>query len=209
MRLTHWQHGLASFLILLALLILVFFACIQPATSYYNERKEVLSKQQERLYKYQQITVQKDKLIPLYKRSLKTTNQHKYFLPKMTPSLAAAELQKKVKTLIAQQKGQLVSTQQIPTKADEVFTAVKIRVHMKSDLESLRTVLYELESSKPLTFVDNLQIQQVASSRRNNRLNNTPTIKPLDTRFELKVYMLNTMTQQAEIKQTVENPNVK
>ncbi len=191
MMLNRWQHGLLSLIILLGLIALITIACIRPAISFYQEKKQALITQQERLQRYQAAAAQKDELIPFYKQRLNETRDRQYFLPLMATSLAAAKLQEQVKSLLETHQGQLVSTQPVPAQAEGSFTPVKIRVHMKSDISTLLNVLYQLESSKPLAFIDNLQIQRVGASQKNNNRRKKLNIKPLDTRFDLKVYMLN------------------
>ncbi len=193
MTLNRWQHSLLSLIILLGLILLITIACIRPAISYYQERQTELSSQQERLQKYRTMAAQKNKLIPLYKQQLSKTNKHQHFLPVMAPSLGAAKLQEQIKSLLEKHQGQLVSTQPVQAQPEGVFIPVMIRVHMKSDIETLLNVLHNLESSQPLAFIDNLQIQRVGSTRNNNRnkLKTRLNIKPLNTRFDLKVYMLN------------------
>ncbi len=112
----------------------------------------------------------------------------------MAPSLAAAKLQEQVKKLLEKHRGQLVSTQPVQAQAEGVFTPVMIRVHMKSDINALLNVLHQLESKQPLTFIDNLQIQRIGGNRKNKR-NKAIQLKPLDTRFDLKVYMLKDQAQ--------------
>jgi len=190
MTLNRWQHGLLSLIILVGLIVLIAVACIRPAISYYHGRKQELIMQQERLQRYQAAAAQKDELIPFYKQRLSKTNNQQYFLPSIATSLAAATLQEQVKSLLAKHQGQLVSTQPVPAQIEGNFTPVMIRVHMKSDINTLLNVLYQLESSKPLAFIDNLLIQRIGATRKNNNQRKNLNIKPLDTRFDLKVYML-------------------
>ncbi len=190
MILHRWQHATLSLLILLGLIMLIVFACVRPAISYYQERQTGLVAQQDRLQRYRAIAAQKDKLIPFYKQQNKTIDQQ-HFLTQMEPSLAAAKLQEKIKKLLTTYQGQLISTQPVLAKGDDFFTPVMIRVNMKSDITTLLEVLYSLESSQPLAYIDNLQIQRIGAARNNNRRRTNADIKPLNTRFDLKVYMLN------------------
>ena len=191
MTLNRWQHAFLSLVILLGLITLVTVVCIQPAISYYKDRQTELTSQQERLQRYQQVANQKDKLIPFYTKEINKPTDQKYFLPMMAPSLAAAKLQEQVKSLLEKHQGQLVSTQAVQARTEGVFVPVMIRVHIKSDIKPLTNVLHQLESSRPLAFIDSLQIQRVGTPGKKRRKKLKVVPKPLDTRFDLKVYMLN------------------
>lgn len=191
MTLKRWQHTALSLLILIALIALIITTCINPAISYYKERRSELRTQQERLLRYQVVASQKDKLIPFYKQELSKEKENKSFLPAMAQSVAAARLQQQVKSLLAENQGQLVSTQPVQAQPEGVFTPVLIRIHMKSDISALLYVLHNLESSQPLAFIENLQIQRIGGNFQNNNRKKRGQPNPLDTRFNLKVYMLN------------------
>lgn len=191
MTLNRWQHALISLIILLGLITLILVSCVRPAISYYQERKSELSTAQERLQRYRTVAAQKDKLIPFYKQQLNKNDEQQYFLPNMAPSLAAAKLQEQIKSLLKKYQGRLISTQPVPAQGDEILIPVMIRIHMQSDIETLLNILHHLESNQPLAYIDNLQIQRVGASRKNNQRQSSSNIKPLDTRFDLKVYMLN------------------
>ncbi len=193
MKLSHWQHATFSLIILVGLIILVALACVRPAISYYEERYYELVSQQERLQRYQSIAAQKEKLTPFFKQQLNSNNDQQHFLPKMAPSLAAAKLQEQVKLLLATYQGQLISTQPVAVKDDGFMIPVMIRVNMKSNIETLVSVLHHLESTQPLVFIDNISIQKMGGRR--NKLSNSLDTKPLNTQFNLKVYMLNNETE--------------
>lgn len=102
------------------------------------------------------------------KRQLQRSN---FYITADTPALAAAELQKKVKQIIESRGGHLVSTQNVDAFADEGPLQLAIRVRMTGDTPALTKVLYELENTRPLLFLDNLTLrtQRRVSGRGRNR----------------------------------------
>ncbi len=191
MTLTRWQHALLSLIILFGMMMLILLACVKPSVSYYQALQTELNTKQERLQRYRAVAAQQDELIPFYQQQLNSPQDQQYFLKQVTPSLAAAKLQEKIKSLLALHQGQLISTQAVPVQKEEILTPVMIRINMKSDIEALLKILHSLESTKPLAFIDNLQIQRVGGARNNHQRKSKLTIKPLNTRFDLRVYMLN------------------
>lgn len=90
------------------------------------------------------------------RRQLQRSN---FYMNADTPALAAAELQKKVKQIIESRGGHLVSTQNVDAFGAEGPQQIAIRVRMTGDTEGVTKVLYELESAKPLLFLDNLTVR--------------------------------------------------
>lgn len=191
MNLTRWQHALLSLLILIGLIVLVIVAVAKPAIAHYQGLKSELQTQQQHLQRFHDIASQKDKLIPFYKKQISGKIAQQHFLPVMAPSLAAARLQEQVKGMLQGTPGQLISTQPVPAQQEGLFTPVMIRIHMKSDIETLLHVLHRLEDGQPLAFINNLQIQLIGGNRPANNRRKTTNSNVLDTRFDLKVYMLN------------------
>lgn len=186
-KLAEWQHALISLLILLLLISLVYFSAVLPLKTLYTEKAEQLSEKQTHLARFQSVASQKDRLIPFYEEQLQRVESNTALMPPMAGSLAAAKLQEQVKQILQRTSGQLLSTQAIPATQEGVFTPVKIRVHMKSDLETLLSTLHRLESGTPLGFVENLQIQ--LTGRQRNQRKPTSNNNTLDSRFDLKVFM--------------------
>ena len=112
------------------------------------------------------------------------------YLPQSAPSLAAAELQQRVKAVVETMGGALRSTQALPPTEEGGAVKVTVSAAMTGDTESLRKVLYELESQTPLLFVDNLDV----SARENRpRLPNgqlaSYTRVQLSVQFEVSGYL--------------------
>ncbi len=129
---------------------------------------------------------------PEQRKKLKNLRQQlkkrKYFISAANPELAAAELQKRVKTIVTEAKGKLVSTQKMDTQGDGWIREIRIKVRMKGDVEALARVLHELEGQLPLVKVDNVSIRsrRTVKGRRRNRVEGYE----LDVSFELVGYML-------------------
>ena len=129
---------------------------------------------------------------PHQRKQLKNLRQQlkkrKYFVSAANPELAAAELQKRVKTTVTEAKGKLVSTQKMDTQGDDLIREIKIKVRMKGDVEALSRVLHELEGRLPVLNIDNVSIRsrRTVRGRRRNRVEGYE----LDVSFELVGYML-------------------
>ena len=184
-KLSHWQHGLISAGILIALVAFVYLVLVQPALKAKNENIDRIDDLSFQLSKFSSAEAQ-IKQLENEINSLNDSDINKGdFHEGSAPAIVAATLQKKLKTIVEASGGNLVSTHAITGKDDDVYPKVTIKVHMQVDMNALQTVLYGLTNNKPLLFTDNLLIQRRhTSSKRQNR--NTGL---LEVRFDVTGYL--------------------
>jgi type II secretion system (T2SS) protein M len=187
-----WKHASLSLSILILILSSVYFYMVEPA----------LLKQKENLERFDTLSFQIKKLGDMEQNiadlneqivQLKEHNPNNLdFIKKKTSALVAADLQKLLKKLIESNGGNLVSTHAVTKPKDDVFSDITIKVHMRCNITTLRTVIYALATNKPLLFTDNLLIQK-KSSRSSRKRKNTSTDQ-LEVRFDVTGY-INQSTQ--------------
>lgn len=113
------------------------------------------------------------------------------FLQEPSFNIAAAALTRRLRDIISTQAEdtelcQVSATQNQPAREPERFEQVKVNVRMQCPLEDFVRVLYELENSVPLVFVDNLIVNQRAMPDRRRR---GTTYGLLDIRFDMYGYL--------------------
>lgn len=96
------------------------------------------------------------------------------FLPENGFSSAAASLTRQLRELIDSEALQpelctVQATQNIPDQEPERFEQVTVNVRMQCPLDDISRVLYALEDSEPLVFVDNLIVRQRIPADRAGR----------------------------------------
>ena len=111
-----------------------------------SERREMLSRLEARLQA---------------KASRPTTAPPAAFLDASTPALASAQLQSYLGQLAGNQNASLVSSGGEAAKRDDAPDTVRVQATLDMNLESLRAVLYQLESGTPYVFVDAMAVQPV------------------------------------------------
>lgn len=184
-KLSHWQHGLISASILIAVAASFYLVLIQPALAIKNENIERIDDLSFQLSKFSHAAAQIKQLENEIKSINNSDSNKGDFLEGNAPAIVAANLQKKLKTIVEASGGNLVSTHAITGKDDDVYPKVTIKVHMQVDMNALQTVLHSLTNNKPLLFTDNLLIQRRhTSSKRQNR--NTGL---LEVRFDVTGYL--------------------
>jgi len=111
-----------------------------------------------------------------------------YFSTQNTVALASADLQKFIKSTISAAGGQLTSTQVLPSKQEEGFNKITLKVRMSGDVEILRSVLHEIESSSPIMIVTQLDIRPVRGKRNRKTRKIEPSNK-LNINFQAIGFM--------------------
>jgi general secretion pathway protein M len=113
-----------------------------------------------------------------------------YALKQASPTIAATDLQQRVKEAVESNGGELISTQILPVVEEEGFVQVIISIRMNGDTEIMQKVLHDLESEKPLIFIDNLQITaRTVRQRRRSRDTPPETTVQLTAQFDLAGYI--------------------
>ena len=106
------------------------------------------------------------------------------FLQGANESLAAADVQNRIKTLAEASKGELKSTQILPPQDEGKFRRIAVRAQMTLKLAAVQRVFHGLEASSPLLFLDNVNVRA-----RSDRWREEPADDPiLDIRFDVYGY---------------------
>lgn len=107
-----------------------------------------------------------------------------FFLTSDKPALASAELQKRVKQVIEQSGGTVVSSQMLGEKGENSLEQVVLRVQLRCSVEELQKVLYSLETQTPILLLDNIQLAaRPAGGITTGR--GVTSLQQLDVRFDV------------------------
>lgn len=108
------------------------------------------------------------------------------FLQGTNESLAAAQLQDRLKTSVEGAKGELRSTQILPVRDDGKFRRVTVRAQVTVGTAGLQRAFYDVESSPTFLFLDNVIIRVRSAPQDRNKLAQDPV---LDVSFDLSGYI--------------------
>ncbi len=84
--------------------------------------------------------------------------RHGYYLESNRPTLAAAELQRRVKQTVENEGGSIVSSQILGEQEGSGLHRVVLRINLRMDLPTFEKILYELESKAPVLVLNNISI---------------------------------------------------
>jgi len=91
-----------------------------------------------------------------------------------TPALAGAQLQTQVQEMVRTAGARPISTQILPTDAQDDPPRVSVRIQLQGTIEQLFQLLYQVESARPFLLIEQMSIRSQARSspppaRRVNR----------------------------------------
>jgi general secretion pathway protein M len=108
-------------------------------------------------------------------------------------TLAAASLQQRLQASFDRHGAVARSVQALPAVAAGELMAITVRAQFTAEGDALARILYELETGRPVLFVDSLDIRRKQSRRRRRNVDageaEAEVAGPLDVRIDLIGYM--------------------
>ena len=192
-HLKDWQHGALSVGILLLGLICAYFLLVYPALAKRTEMNETFSDLEFQYNRFASSIREKEGIQTELESLRNSGMDQSQFLQENSSALAAAELQSRIKSLIENNSSDLVSTQVTPNNAEEAFPMITIKVHMRSSIDSMKEIVYQLETDEIVLLIDNLYIQARSQPTRNVRnrqsVKQSTTSEILDVRFDINGFI--------------------
>ncbi len=169
--------------LLAAVCISAYAFVAQPIWARYESYRQSSVQSKELLAGYQRIgataAALQTELIDLRSRQVVGGG----YLAGASGSLAAAELQNHVKSIVSSAGAELRSTQILPLSDSGAVRRVGIRVQLPAQIGSLQRIAYALEGGKPYLFIDNVDIR-----RRKARKRAVAPEKEVDLEIRLDLY---------------------
>ncbi|MES9975519.1 type II secretion system protein GspM [Candidatus Thiodiazotropha sp. LNASS1] len=192
-NLTVRQSRILAVAILIVILVTVSVLALYPAWSMNTTYSARIEDTQFQIQRYQRIANQDERYQLEFNKLKRVQQSDSRYLQSKTDSLANAELQRRIKQVVAAGQGEIISTQTAPISQEEILNKIAIRVRMKSTLENLKQIMYQLESQKPYLFIENISLRSRHIPRR--RLPKTKEIEKqlrmLDLEFLVVGYIKN------------------
>lgn len=154
----------AALALLFAAVFAVYTLGVDPFVSAYSGNTETAAQLQSALQKYRQLAARLPEITRTLEDMRARQSAQQGYLPGANEAVAAATLQDRLKSLIAREGGKLQSTQALSqTKVAGQPQRVGVRARMVMQLSELQAVVYRLESTTPVLFVENLSIRAVTA----------------------------------------------
>ncbi|WP_271270194.1 type II secretion system protein GspM [Aliamphritea hakodatensis] len=184
--------------LLMIFAILIYWLLIAPLLTRYLETRSEIQQLEHQLQVYRRVASElqdnRTKLQELRAAAPVTD----IYLRESKPSLAAAQLQQMINSMISRTGGQLVSTGINNLQQNTPLQAVSIKVHLRTEITDLVKVLYAIEHSRPVLFTDDLVIRStirtepntVVTSRGKAKSRIRARVPTLDVQFNVTAYTL-------------------
>jgi general secretion pathway protein M len=161
--------------LLLAAFALLYIAAVAPLAEIGAGYAERIDDLEFKLTKMRKVAAEKDFWIQRLEEIKQQGKTQGRFISRDTAALASADLQTRIKEVVNQAGGELISTQVIPERKEEQFVRIAVKVRMTGSTEVLRDVLHDFEAGSPILFVENLNIRPIRIVQP--RLPNSPAAK--------------------------------
>jgi Tfp pilus assembly protein PilO len=171
--------------ILALLIILVATVVLVPVWRINHDYASQITTMQTRLQTLQSRAEADEALRPGYEQLVRSHATSGHHLKSDTEAVAAAELQRIVKSITAGNGTQILTTQILPATDEAEFVRVTLKVRVRGPYEGIVQSIYDIEASQTFLFLDNLSIRDGA--RR--RIRGTAEINQFDGDFDLIAYM--------------------
>lgn len=179
---------LLSRILALALLVAVLagvYGAAEPLLAEYQAYGTSIDQSRELLQRYQRIGNTRSPLQKQAEELRRRLRARGGYLPGASDSLAAAELQNRVKKIVRAAGGTIKSTQTLTPKDTRGLRQIDIRVQLSADIVALQKSVHALEADDTYLFLDNVDIRRQRSRRRRK---SAATAPPLVIRFDVHGY---------------------
>lgn len=106
------------------------------------------------------------------------------FLKGVSSQIIAANLQNRIQTLVAGEPGDIRSIQVLPESEEDGFEKIGLRVTLTAGIPTMQKIFYDIETSVPALFIDNLDVRTNIRRRRRN----TESTNRVQIRFDVFGY---------------------
>jgi hypothetical protein len=185
LRLNEVQQRRLAVAILCGFALALMAVTVLPAWLTSADLNAQIGQTQARLQRLQIQADADEALRPRYEQLVRSHASSGHHLKSDTEAVAAAELQRIVKAITANNTTQILTTQILPVAQEGDFVRVTLRVRARGALEGIVQSVYDIEASQTFLFLDNLSIRNGA--RR--RIRGTDEVNQFDSDFDLIAYM--------------------
>jgi len=161
------QRKALALLILFALIVVAWFLLIGPLFALTFGESEGVQHSLEVLARYEGL-IQAEPVVSAQVQSLEQQNAASSGLVEgNSDALAAATMLSAVKSMVEQNGGNVLSSQNLPAKLVENFQAIEIQYDVTLPPGNLRRLLYQLETHRPFLFLDDVNMRVPEAAARN------------------------------------------
>ncbi len=181
------KHKLAALSVLVFAVVLLLFLVILPAYAVFNSTKDEVASLQHRLTQYKAISGRTKGLSNKLAKLQAYNEEQEYYFEHGKAAIISAELQGIIKDVLTRNGAKILSTQPV-TSGNLDERQIKVSVHCRADISSLRNFIYDLEAHIPVLIIDKINIGRgYRTTFRSQNSNNSD--EALDIRFDVSGFL--------------------
>ncbi len=160
----------------IALVGAVYSFAVEPVLDAHRGYAETIERSRGLVERYGRIASTRQplerQLAELRKRAKSTSG----YLEAKSATLAAAQLQNRVKRIVTRNGGSIRSLQTLPAQNERDLERVSIRIQMTARIEQLQKIFHAFETGPTYLFLDdvNVRVQRSRRARRRRKDKETP-----------------------------------
>lgn len=145
--------------ILIALCVVLYSTLIGPIFTRYGDGVAALENDRALLQRYRSVALSAPDVEDIARSVRAKQVSSGAFVSGSTDALAAAHLQNAIGTLVSRTGGDLRSVQSLPAEDVDGLVRVRLRFQLITNIHGLQRILHELETGRPLLFVDDFKLR--------------------------------------------------
>jgi general secretion pathway protein M len=164
------RHMILAWVLIVTVVAAVAATVWLPLTELAQRNHARIVSLDDRVAKIQTLAATQDNLkksLENMQRSIGSNNSNQFVVAK-TPTLGAADLQRRVQAIIVENNARQISSQPLSATNVSDFHKLQVTINFSGSLPAIHDVLYELESGQPRVFIEQLLITK-NSARRSRR----------------------------------------
>jgi general secretion pathway protein M len=162
---------LAVFLVI-APIGLAYSFVVEPLLAAHRGYEESIARSRDLIERYGRIGATHEPLERQLNELRKRAESAGGYLKAKSATLAAAQLQNRVKRIVTQNGGSIQSLQTLPAQNERDLERITIRIQMTAGIEQLQKIIHAFETGRTHLFVDDVNVR-VQRARRSRRRGNT------------------------------------
>ena len=195
------KHKLYAAIILFVSLLILLLLVVLPMYGLYKSTTDEVASLQHRLAQYKTISRKTSGLSSKLDKLQAFNEDQEHYFTEEKAALVSAELQGILKDVLGRQGAKILSTQPV-TSGNQDERQVKVSVHCRADIISLRNLIYELEAHIPVLIIDKINIGRGYRTTFRNQQSND-TADALDIRFDVSGFLASQVNGQENFKEDV------
>lgn len=175
-----WLRKAMAVGLLAALIASVWMFVVHPLAAAYMEREEKLRSDRELLGRYVAIAGLEDE-VSAFDAERRASTDLSEFLQGDASTIAAANLQTRLKTISRTSSAAFRSARPLEEKEQDGVALIGVRIHVTGDIVAVQQILHQIEYGLPFMFIEAAQVSQ----SRQNRRSDQQSAPQLDLRLDI------------------------